>query len=846
MIFTLYERLTRIIGDFQISLFYECQTLRKLSEKLGFNHLKVEGEDKRQVRSFLNDVKIEYDNTSLHSLQKTNEKIAIINVVGRYPKSNNIDELWENLLSGRDCVTPIPEERWRVALNKSLTSGKTIQEPLSGGFLTDVDKFDAELFGISARDATYMDPQERFFLEIAWECFETAGYTREKIIEFQKEGKKIGVFVGATYNNYQLILNSALNNESLCPVNSQTFSIANKVSYFFDLKGPSLVIDTACSSSLYALHLASQSIESGECDLALVGGVNLSLHPSKYYMLATYGFLSSDGKCRAFGDGGDGYVPSEGVGAILIKRGQDAIKDCDIVLGWLAGTGVSHGGHTNGFTVPNPEAQANAIQNAFQKAQWQPNTVSYVEAHGTGTALGDPIEVAGLVRVFKPENEGKQFCALGSIKSNIGHSEAAAGMAQITKLLLQFKYKMIVPTLLHSSVPNRFIDFEKIPFYLPLNLTPWKRLMISGEEIPRRAGISSFGAGGVNVHVLLEEPPLNQPSSDTNENQENRIYVFSAGNKELLTEHVMKVVAYIKKFKDYSSILSPLNVTYTLQCGREVLRNRLGIVASGFEDLFQKIEFWLNIGENVEKDIFYGKSFYQSDQEDMDFINYHFKNKNLKKIAKLWTMGFTIPWQAFCFNQQQQPIIVFLPARPFLKKRYWPCARFLPDNKSNMNDFVEKQNSGMRNEYNIPVNANLKNTEEATVEVDLSEEGVILYVQSVVSQLLGYNSEDIDNTRGFFELGMDSLKNLEMIKIISERLNINIPETTVFNYQTPEKLSLFLYGLLKQQSSLNRSKNDNINLESVALPDKCEGIAIDNEYVEGLLSLLREVVGSFS
>ena len=446
--------------------------------------------------------------------------IAIVGVAGRYPLAPTLDDLWDNLRSGRDCISEIPADRWNHQAYfdpDSDDKGKTFSK--WGGFIQDVDRFDALFFGISPREANAMDPQERLFLEIAWATLEDAGYTRQALRDRTRgrHGSDVGVFVGVMHGNYQLFSAAEWGERSPQsePI-SLYWSIANRVSYFFDFHGPSLAVDTACSSSLTAVHLACESLRRGECRAALAGGVNLILHPRQYLILSQMKMLSRQPSCRPFGAGADGIVPGEGVGAVLLRPLDDALQDGDRILGIIRGSALNAGGRTGGYTVPNPTAQTELVCAALERSDVDPQTITYLEAHGTGTALGDPIEVAALTKALG--SAPRQTCALGSIKSNMGHLEAASGIAGLTKVLLQLRHATIAPTL-HCEEPNPNIDLAESPFVLPRCAQPWEQVATPTGICPRRAGISSFGAGGANVHLVLEEsPPLpvapSQPGPD--------------------------------------------------------------------------------------------------------------------------------------------------------------------------------------------------------------------------------------------------------------------------------------------------------------------------------------------
>ncbi len=327
----------------------------------------------------------------------TTDDVAIIGVSGRYPGAEDIKEFWRNLSEGRHSVRPVPADRWSPEEHRralSLVEGSPA--PLRGAFLDEVDRFDALFFNISPNEAALMDPQERLFLETCWHLMESAGYTRAKL----QAGNPVGVFVGAMNSTYEWIGGEVHARGRMTSANSSFWSIANRVSYFFDLTGPSMAVDTACSSSLTAVHLACESLRRGESRAAIAGGVNLVLHPKHVYRLNAAGMLSPDGVCRSFGAGANGFVVGEGVGAVLLKRMADARNDGDRVWAVIKGSATNSDGKTNGFTVPNPRAQSAVIRDGLRAAGLEAETISYVEAHGTGTLLGDPIEVAGLSGAF--------------------------------------------------------------------------------------------------------------------------------------------------------------------------------------------------------------------------------------------------------------------------------------------------------------------------------------------------------------------------------------------------------------------------------------------------------------
>ncbi|WP_063935951.1 non-ribosomal peptide synthetase, partial [Actinokineospora spheciospongiae] len=540
--------------------------------------------------------------------------IAVIGVAGRYPLADDLEAFWANLVSGRDCVTQLPPDRARPGWPTDL---------MWGGFLSDVDTFDPLLFNITPRDAELMDPQERQFLQIAWETLEDAGYTRARLAE--RHAAEVGVFAGVMYNEYPFFGVERTQLGTPTDTGSAVAGIANRVSYFLDLTGPSLAVDTMCSSSLTALHLAVESLRRGECEAALAGGVNLSLHPNKFIQQNRLRMSSTDHRCRAFGAGGDGFVPAEGVGAVLLKPLHRALADGDRVHAVIKGTAINHGGKTNGYMVPNPVAQGALVADALRRAGVDPATVGYLEAHGTGTELGDPVEIAGLSRAFDlPPGS----CAIGSVKSNIGHPEAAAGIAALTKVILQLRHRTLAPSL-HAADLNQNIDWSSSPFRVQTTAAAWTPPTApDGRPLPRRAGVSSFGAGGANAHVVVEEfVPAPAPRADTTP----QLIVLSARDTPTLRAVATRLADFLRApatpEPDHDTLvrrlhrladgeihltgpelgayllggtgatapaLPPLaDIAHTLQVGREPLRERLALVARDHAHLLSTLDAYL-------------------------------------------------------------------------------------------------------------------------------------------------------------------------------------------------------------------------------------------------------------
>ena len=530
--------------------------------------------------------------------QSANKDTAVIGMSGRYPLAGTLDLFWENLKQGKNCITEIPGERWdwREYYDPVLPrAGKMYSK--WGGFIRDVDKFDPLFFNILPAEAENMDPQERLFLEIAWSLLEDAGYTRK---ELTGNDKKVGVFVGIMNSNYEWIGGEEWAKGNISIATSSYWSAANRVSYLFDFEGPTLAVDTACSSSLTAIHLACESIKRGECHTAIAGGVNLILHPKHYTRLSAINMLSKDDRCKSFGSGADGFVGGEGVVAVLLKPVEAAVAAGDRVYGVIKGSSLNASGKTSGYTVPNPNSQGDLITGVLKKTGIDPRTISYLEAHGTGTSLGDPIEIAGLTNAYSRYTRDQQYCSIGSVKSNIGHLESAAGIAALTKVLLQMKYKQLVPSI-HSEEPNPHIDFNNSPFYVQHRLAPWEKPVIkrNGEEkaYPRRAGLSSFGAGGANVHMVLEE--YETPSSRFHQETPGpAVIVLSARDEQRLKVYAQQMVEFLTRAGH--SPFSLADIAYTLQRGREAMGERLALVVSNLGELVEKLNRYIQGKPGIE------------------------------------------------------------------------------------------------------------------------------------------------------------------------------------------------------------------------------------------------------
>jgi acyl transferase domain-containing protein/acyl-CoA synthetase (AMP-forming)/AMP-acid ligase II/acyl carrier protein len=491
------------------------------------------------------------------AVEKTTEPIAIIGIGCRFPGAPDVNAFWQLLREGRDAITALPATR--VELEETSDA--------HGGFLDQVDQFDPQFFGISAREALSMDPQQRLLLEVAWEAFENAGHAPQSLA-----GRRGGVFLGISSSDYWWRQPADYSGLDIYSSTGAAHSIAaNRLSYFFDFKGPSFAVDTACSSSLVAVHLACASLRAGECNLALAGGVNLILTPHLTISFSKGHMLSPDFRCKTFDADANGYVRGEGCGLVVLKRLSDAQRDNDSIVAVIHGSAINQDGFSNGLTAPNGTAQKAVIREALDNAGVDGNQIGYVEAHGTGTPLGDPIEVNSLIEVLSEGRDG-QPCRVGSVKTNIGHLEAAAGIAGLIKVALSLQHQEIPPHL-HFNKLNPLIELEGTAFSIPTDLQSW-------QDDSHLAGVSSFGFGGTNCHVVLGEATAVQSL----ENEMERVaHVFALSAKSEAA--LLTLAGRYLEFVDHNPSVSLPDLAFSANVGRTHFSHRLALVAESADQL---------------------------------------------------------------------------------------------------------------------------------------------------------------------------------------------------------------------------------------------------------------------
>nr|VFK62587.1 MAG: Ketoacyl-synthetase C-terminal extension [Candidatus Kentron sp. TUN] len=513
------------------------------------------------------------------------EPIAIIGMGCRFPEANNPDAYWQLLHDGIDTITEVPRERWDIDTwfdPDPEVPGKVRSR--HGGFVSEIERFDPLFFGISPREAVEVDPQQRLLLEVTWEALESAGQPPDKL-----GNRSVGVFIGVWQTDYLTgqVINHPENITAYTGTGGGLAFNAGRLSYVLGLQGPAFAMDTSCSSSLLAVHLACQSLRTEESELSIAGGVNLNLLPGSSIFFSKVQALSPDGRCKTFDASADGYVRGEGCGIVVLKRLSDAIADKDNILALIRGSAINHDGASSGITVPNGLAQEKVIRQALRNAGVTPAEVSYIEAHGTGTPLGDPIEVGILGTVFGENHTSTSPLTIGSVKTNIGHLESAAGIAGLMKIVLAMRHEEIPPHL-HFKEPNPHIDWANLPFRVPVALQPWLRGQ-GNDRKPRIAGVSSFGMSGTNAHVVLEEAPVTERLIDESAGDESSVsgverpfhlLTLSARSEATLRDLTGRYADYLEAHPEI-----PLaDVCFTAYTGRSHFAHRLALVAGSSED----------------------------------------------------------------------------------------------------------------------------------------------------------------------------------------------------------------------------------------------------------------------
>ena len=648
--------------------------------------------------------------------------IAIIGLSGRYPGADNHYDFWAGLQGGGNFVREVPAERWNHAeyydptLPKAFVPHKT--RCRFGAFLRTHDRFDAAFFNLSAAEVVMMDPQERLAMEVVWACVEDAGYTPDAL------GRDVGLFSGVTYNEYQ----------KLIPRTTHSCFLTSRLAYFFNFHGPAAALDTGCASSMAAIDAACQNLKGGRCRAAVVIGSNVMLHPDHYASLSPELSTSPRPESTPFGDG-DGWIPAEGVVAVLLKPVDEAVRDRDHIYAIIKASALGQEGKTSWFSAFSPRSQAAFLQRSFEQAGISPATISYVEAAANGSPLGDAIELEALTTAFGKWTKREHYCPIGTVKANVGHGEGVSTLLQLTKVLLQFKAGEIYP-LLHPDRRNSNLRLEETPFRFPAAIEAWDRPTFRFEgkrwSVPRRATISSFGGGGNMGHLILEEPPARQ---DDPESLTSYLIPLSARTPEQLSRVVAELASFFDRIEtldeNWPGSYPLLNVMRTICEGRVSFAARVAFVVTDLGGLKDKCGRFLR--HESDPDVIVGaKDPSRGNTDAGDLI----ATQAWEALGRLWVSGADIPWADFFVKRMARRVP--LPTYSFERHRY----------AISEDEFLRS--------YRIPEARQALPAQESAVSVGASDPALIRVVKTAFSKVLSIEVDALDMARPLDQYGFDS------------------------------------------------------------------------------------------
>jgi acyl transferase domain-containing protein len=703
-------------------------------------------------------------------------EIAVIGLSGRFPETEDEEGFWDFISEGKSAITEIPKSRWNNDIFYSEdpeAPGKT--DCKYGSFLHGIDEFDPTFFGISVNKAPMMDPQQRLMLEVAWKAVEDAGYSNGSLAK-----TRTGVYIGICNNEYVHL--GEKDYEKLTPhvAAGNAFSIvANRISYILDVNGPSMAIDSACSSSMVALHNGCKDIIAGECEMALVGGVNLTLAPENHIIFSKAKVLSTDGKVRSFDEQANGYIRGEGAGAILLKPLAKALEDGDNIHAVIKSTSIMHAGKSNGLNTPNPASQKKAIQEAYTKSGIAVESISYIETHGSGTELGDYSEFRAMSDAFKQMTNKKQFCAIATVKANIGHAESAAGVLAIIKVILSLQ-KRKLPPLINFERKNKKIDMVNSPFYVNGKLSDW----IPNGEI-RRAGINCFGFGGTYAHVILEE--YNDKSVDSRkEDDKGYLLTLSSQSKETLLEMSVHLREYIDK---KGAEINISDLCYTLASRREHYNYRIAVEGETLGELKEKLKDLAEKGVHSREICYGGKE----NKRPKQILAFDESTSGIKDILSFYN-------SFFLYQKIFKEVVYQLP----------------DDYKETIQKYVKNQT----------LNSTISEEEEWVLSI-IHNDAIYQSLKQIGVKVNGlYGVGEIGVVSSLLIAGAINYKDIKLIyrdKLTSINLNISTNELLKWSVQgidisASEQISIYelivcwcvvaLAGLIQKQPKLNLIKSE--------------------------------------
>jgi len=805
------ERIESIFpGKISVTDFFTYPTVSKLAEYIyqGENSSNVVSREKKAYRD-----------------------IAVIGMSARFPMADSIDEFWENLRAGLDCVTEFPVSRRQDTDKYFKTIGQEVKY-LKGAYIKEIDKFDYKFFKMSPKEASLMNPAQRMVLEASYESIEDAGYSMDSL-----RNKRVGVFLGYIgdlegHKYKDILFKSGEYPHPSGTVGNIASILPSRISYFMDFKGPSMLVDTACSSSLVSVHLACKSVRDGESEMALAGGVKL------YYLPVEsgekLGIESSDGITRSFDEDGDGTGFGEGLGMVMLKPLDKAVEDGDNIYAVIKGSAINQDGASIGITAPNAAQQAEVINSAWENSGIHPETISYIEAHGSATKLGDPVEIDGIKKAFSKYTNKIHFCSVGSVKSNIGHLLDAAGIAGFIKSVLSIKNRELPPSI-HFNNPNSRIDFSDSPVYVNSKLKEWK-----SETGKLRCGINSMGLSGTNCHVILEEPPIKGQASEN----------LKACTKSLkiITMSHSTVEGLKKTIEEYKCMLdNPLDkcledVCYTANTGRGHYGFRLAVLFRDEAELRYKLDMF-DYKSNEEEGIYYGvhkvvsikkQLLYEGELTEDNVIRltqesetlFEMSNKGeynsevlLKKICGLYIKGAKINFNNIYINEKRKRVSV--PKYPFEDLRCWVEYQDTMKDNNKLHSVVGCTPTVGNSDFSDNKGGNIKLPQYSSEKTQHLEpkEIIVDELKSIVANITHMKKEDVDEYSSLLEMGLDSIMLTEARQGIKDRFFVSIELILFFDkLDNLDAISSYIAENLPDNVELcseAKAQNDNLGVESI-------------------------------
>jgi polyketide synthase PksN len=776
----------------QPALFFEYHTPSRLRDYLAALLLKEERPvTNRTIRNVTRNA-----NGQLHTTRSTtmsesrDEPIAIVGIHARFPGADNVDQFWKNIVAGKNCITEIPRSRWDWQKGSAPSNNNAERSRLKwGGFIDGIDEFDPLFFSISPKEAELIDPQQRLLLQSVWSALENGGIAPDEFAQ-----KTVGVFVAAAPGEYKNVVR--IPPDHPLGITAVTASMApNRISHVFNFKGPSEYYDTACSSVLVALHRATQAIHRRECEQAIVAAVNLLLSPEEFIGFEAMEYLSATGLCQPFQDKADGFVRSEGVGSLVLKPLAQALDNEDIIYAVVRGSGLFHGGRGLSLTAPSLNGMKQAMIAAYHYSGIDPRTVSYIEAHGVASPLSDSIEINALTAAFR-ELEGEfdsssipspQTCYLSSLKPCIGHGELVSGMAALIKAIFALRHR-IIPGLPRFTRLHDDISLAETPWRISADNRDWTQLTdLSNQRVPRRAGINSFGFGGVNAHAILEEHLFADRERDRlQEEPTPQIIIFSAKNVDRLKAVVAQSLSFIRLAEN----LSLPELAYTLQIGRQAFNERLAMVVSCHDELIKNLTFYLGTtseSSDPRSGIYRGSigravlptDHLLSGTAAEAILEIFIAEKAFDKIAQYWVQGGIVSWRRLHQGKYRRRIP--LPTYPFAKDRYWLSAEWAGSGT------IDHQGAPDGN-YSLSRGQELRELRKRPDgEAYLKDR-----IREFLSKELNLGQEEISNHISLTDIGADSIILVKLSRALKEWSGFEVSGRELITLRTIASISAYL------------------------------------------------------